>query len=138
MGILLAFRNVRLYGTYDGGLGTWGDEDNDGKLDILLTQRDNSGQGVAKVYQQQDRFGGYFQPINDAGLPDNVAARASWGDYNKDGRLDIALTTREDSPDYPYSRNVVKVYRNSTPDANTPPFAPEGLNYPQTTPKELS
>jgi hypothetical protein len=114
------------------GVGAWGDYDNDGDLDILLTEPGNSGQGVANVYQQQDRFGGYFQPINDAGLPDNLGSpAASWGDYNKDGRLDIALTTRDNSP--LGGASFVKVYRNSTPDANTPPFAPQGLNYPQTT-----
>ena len=115
----------------NGGLGTWGDEDNDGKLDILLTERDYSGKSVAKVYRQDES--GYFTAIDDPTLPNNVASPTSWGDYNKDGRLDIALTTREDSPDYPYSRNVVKVYRNQTPEPNTPPSAPEGLNYPQIT-----
>jgi len=113
---------------YGGSPAAWGDYDNNGKLDILMAELDsNPGSSVTKVYEQNDS-GNNFELLNDAGLPDNVASPSSWGDYNKDGRLDIALTTREDSPDYPYSRNVVKVYRNNTPDANTPPSAPEGLN----------
>jgi Domain of unknown function (DUF4347)/FG-GAP-like repeat/RTX calcium-binding nonapeptide repeat (4 copies)/Calx-beta domain len=113
------------------GFGAWGDEDNDGDLDILLTEWNNLG-GIAKVYRQDKD--GYFQPIDDPTLPNNVdKATASWGDYDKDGRLDIALTTREDSPDYPFYRNVVKVYRNDTPNANTPPSAPPIFNSPQIT-----
>ncbi|MEG4634679.1 FG-GAP-like repeat-containing protein [Microcoleus sp. AR_TQ3_B6] len=117
---------------YGGSPAAWGDYDNNGKLDILVAEQGGNSGSVPKVYEQNDS-GGNFELLNDAGLPNNVASPSSWGDYNKDGRLDIALTTRENSPDYPYSRNVVKVYRNNTPNANTPPSAPQGLNYPQTT-----
>ncbi|MEG4391875.1 DUF4347 domain-containing protein [Microcoleus sp. BROC3] len=111
----------------DAGFGAWGDEDNDGDLDILLTERNNSG-GLAKVYQQDDL--GSFKPIDDPTLPNNVAgAAASWGDYNNDGRLDIALTTTDSSG----SGSFVKIYRNDTPEPNTQPSAPEGLNSHQIT-----
>ncbi|MEG4302981.1 FG-GAP-like repeat-containing protein, partial [Microcoleus sp. D3_18a_C4] len=101
------------------GFGAWGDEDNDGDLDILLTQTD-SGKGVAKVYRNESDS---FEPIDDPTLPNNVYGPTSWGDYNKDGRLDIALTTRDDSS-FP-GGSFVKVYRNDTPDANTPPSTPQ-------------
>ena len=118
---------------YGGSPAAWGDYDNNGKLDILVTEvGGNPGSGVAKVYEQNDS-GGNFKLLNDAGLPDNVASPSSWGDYNKDGRLDIALTTRDNS--LVGDGRFVKIYRNNTPDANTPPSAPQGFNYPQLTPE---
>ncbi|MEG3922122.1 FG-GAP-like repeat-containing protein, partial [Microcoleus sp. T3_A4] len=98
----------------------WGDYDNNGKLDILLTQPANSDS--PKVYQQDD-FGGSFKPINDAGLPKNFSSGASWGDYDKDGRLDIAFTTDNSSG----TDKFVKIYHNNTPKANTRPSAPQAL-----------
>ncbi|MEG3838160.1 FG-GAP-like repeat-containing protein, partial [Microcoleus sp. Z1_C3] len=112
-------------GFYATSPGAWGDYDNNGKLDILLTELGTSGE-IAKVYEQNDS-GTNFELLKDAGLPDNVASPSSWGDYDEDGRLDIALTTKDNSPS---SGSFVKIYRNNTPDANTPPSAPQVLNSP--------
>ncbi|WP_333340714.1 FG-GAP-like repeat-containing protein, partial [Microcoleus sp. D3_18_C1] len=119
---------------YGGSPAAWGDYDNNGKLDILVTEvGGNPGSSVAKVYEKNDA-GSNFELLKDAGLPDNVASPSSWGDYDEDGRLDIALTTRDDSS-FP-GGSFVKIYRNNTPDANTPPSAPQGSNYPpQITPE---
>jgi Domain of unknown function (DUF4347)/RTX calcium-binding nonapeptide repeat (4 copies)/FG-GAP-like repeat/Calx-beta domain len=113
---------------YGGSRGAWGDYDNNGKLDILVTELGgNSGFSVAKVYEKNDSG---FKLIEDAGLPNNVASPSSWGDYNKDGKLDIALTTRDSLSSNDTS---VKIYRNNTSKPNTPPSAPQGFNYPQIT-----
>ncbi|MEG5193929.1 FG-GAP-like repeat-containing protein, partial [Microcoleus sp. ARI1-A4] len=128
-----------------GASGTWGDYDNDGDLDILLTEPDySSGGGVAKakVYKRESSSFTPFKPIDNAGLPntfidkgglpnsgDVVSPNTSWGDSNKDGRLDIALTTKDDSS--AGGGSFVKIYRNNTPDANTRPSAPQAL-YPDT------
>ncbi|MEG5042660.1 MULTISPECIES: FG-GAP-like repeat-containing protein [unclassified Microcoleus] len=121
-----SFQEAYSFG-YGGSPAAWGDYDNNGKLDILVTELDgNSGSSVAKVYEKNDS-GTNFELLKDAGLPDNVASPSSWGDYDKDGRLDIALTTRDNSPS---SGSFVKIYRNNTPDANTPPSAFQGFNYP--------
>ncbi|MEG4012815.1 MULTISPECIES: FG-GAP-like repeat-containing protein, partial [unclassified Microcoleus] len=118
---------------YGGSPGAWGDYDNNGKLDILVTEvGGNPGSSVAQVYEKNDA-GTNFELLKDAGLPDNVASPSSSGDYDKDGRLDIALTTRDNSPGS--SDTFVKVYRNNTPNANTPPSAPQGSNYPWITPE---
>ncbi|NJL67057.1 MAG: hypothetical protein HC894_10245 [Microcoleus sp. SM1_3_4] len=84
----------------------WGDYDNDGKLDILLagTNRGN------RVFRNTGN--GFAEDTNV--LPGNVTSSfADWGDYDKDGKLDMLLDR--------------DVYRNNSPNANTPPTAPGGL-----------
>ncbi len=80
----------------------WGDFDNDGDLDILLTGFD-SGKWNAKVYRNE---AGSFVEVN-AGLTPIVEGEAAWGDYDNDGDLDIALTGRDIG-----SRRLAKIYRN--------------------------
>ncbi|MFB2921008.1 S8 family serine peptidase [Aerosakkonema funiforme] len=71
------------YGSVD-----WGDYDNDGDLDILITGKSASNAPISKVYQNNQ---GNFIDIN-AALP-GIAAYSSgkWGDYDNDGDLDILL-----------------------------------------------
>ncbi len=71
----------------------WGDYDNDGDLDILLT-----GSGRSQVYRND---GGTFSDIN-AGMPGVYGSSAAWGDYDNDGDLDILLT----------GSDLSEVYRN--------------------------
>jgi hypothetical protein len=65
----------------------WGDYDNDGDLDILLTGWTGSG-SISRVYENS---GGSFADIN-AGLPGVYRSSVAWGDYDNDGDLDILLT----------------------------------------------
>jgi uncharacterized repeat protein (TIGR01451 family) len=80
----------------------WGDYDNDGDLDILLTGWDNAYEPVSKVYRND---GGTFADIG-AGLTGVRESSVAWGDYDNDGDLDILLTGW--SSGFPVSR----VYRN--------------------------
>jgi len=81
----------------------WGDYDNDGDLDILLTGQTPTYADIAKVYR------------NDAGTFTDVAATltgvyyssVAWGDYDNDGDLDILLTGKTVT-----SADITKVYRN--------------------------
>ena len=66
----------------------WGDYDDDGDLDILLTGYDGSNTLVAKVYRND---GGVFVDIG-AGLTGVNYSSVAWGDYDNDGDLDILLT----------------------------------------------
>ncbi len=103
----------------------WGDCNNDGRLDILAT-------GMGYTY-----FSSIFQGVPginpfahdpDANLPDfddfTSYSHTSWGDYDNDGRLDIALTGKRSG-----GTDATNVHRNvmSIP-ANTPPTAPAGLS----------
>ncbi|MFB2920993.1 Calx-beta domain-containing protein [Aerosakkonema funiforme] len=80
----------------------WGDYDNDGKLDILLTGYTGSSP-IAKVYRNT---GSGFIDIN-AGLTGVDRSSVAWGDYDNDGKLDILLTGDSNSG------RVAKVYRNT-------------------------
>ena len=67
----------------------WGDYDNDGKLDILLTGYTGLG-SIAKVYHNNGD--GTFTENTSAGLTGVSHGSVAWGDYDNDGKLDILLT----------------------------------------------
>jgi len=68
----------------------WGDYDNDGDLDILVTGNPGSGPYIASVYRNDE---GNFVNIN-AGLTGIDNSSVAWGDYDNDGDLDILATGR--------------------------------------------
>ncbi|HXK48917.1 MAG TPA: VCBS repeat-containing protein [Clostridiales bacterium] len=76
----------------------WGDFDNDGDLDLVLT-----GPGLAEIYRNDV---GSFTKIN-ANLPDVDYSFADWGDYDNDGDLDLVIAGRSLT-----SGPVTKIYRN--------------------------
>lgn len=75
----------------DGSFGAWGDYDNDGDLDILLTGWDGSGNNrLARVYRNNDN-GTFTRAVTDLTGVDRIPT-ARWGDYDDDGFLDIFIT----------------------------------------------
>jgi VCBS repeat-containing protein len=78
---------VSLAGAYGGSV-EWGDYDNDGDLDLLLTgkERQNTSTRVGAVYRNN---GGSFTRRNVFQALEEGDAR--WGDYDGDGDLDIVL-----------------------------------------------
>ncbi len=81
----------------------WGDYDNDGRLDILLTGRDASENPVSAIYHNNGD--GTFTEINP-GLTAVSQGDVAWGDYDNDGRLDILMTgMTADEP-------IAKIYHN--------------------------
>ena len=68
----------------------WGDCDNDGDLDILITGEDQLSNPVCQVYTNEG--GGVFVATSAGGtLTDLTDSSAAWGDYDNDGDLDILL-----------------------------------------------
>jgi hypothetical protein len=95
-----------------GGFAAWGDYDNDGRLDFLLT-------GVSKISQVWRNTGAGFSNVTASvapGLPGLFSSSVAWGDFDNDGRLDFLLT------------GAGQLWRNNMPVSNAPPAAPTGLS----------
>lgn len=69
--------------------GTWGDYDNDGDLDLFVA---NNSYAKNRLYQNQGD--GTFVSIQDDPIVDlgTYSHSAAWGDYDKDGYLDLVVT----------------------------------------------
>jgi hypothetical protein len=96
----------------------WGDYDNDGRVDMLLTGSNTLAGAVAQVWKNTPSG---FTNIN-AKLPGVRRGTAIWGDYDRDGRLDILLTGLDSA-----NLSLTRLYRNLTAKTNTPPAPPTVL-----------
>ncbi|MBI1349309.1 hypothetical protein GC163_23825 [bacterium] len=84
----------------------WGDYDNDGDLDILLTGSVSLGNYTSRIYRNEN---GSFTDIT-AGLPGVGSGTVEWGDYDNDGDLDFVITGTLSGG----SSRIVRVYQNSS------------------------
>ena len=100
------------------GFAVWGDYDNDGRPDILLSGYSTNGNYLVEVWRNSP---GGFTNFN-LGLP-LITDSSAWGDYNNDGRLDLLLTGQDPNT----SQYVLYIWPNLEPNTNTPPTAPTAL-----------
>ncbi|MBN1998140.1 VCBS repeat-containing protein [candidate division KSB1 bacterium] len=103
----------------DLGSADWGDYDNDGDLDLLVTGRDSQNNRIARVYTNTG--GGNFTDLG-AGLPGVYTGSGLWGDFDNDDDLDILLCGLDNS-----GNTVTAIYSNRTQIKNTIPQAPADL-----------
>ncbi|MDC1162363.1 FG-GAP-like repeat-containing protein, partial [Tenacibaculum sp.] len=82
---------ITIADAYDGDL-AWGDYDNDGDLDLLLTGRKSISAVPDPISKLYTNNGGTFTELSSANLIAVERSAAAWGDYDNDGDLDLLLT----------------------------------------------
>jgi len=107
-----------LPGIADGSL-AWGDFDNDGRLDFVITGLTNGATEVSQVWRNT---GNGFTNVPVPGLPGSFDNAMACGDFDNDGRLDFLVAgTISDN-------TVSQLWRNTALTSNSPPGAPGGLS----------
>lgn len=96
-------RSTNLPGVSQGAV-AWGDIDQDGRLDILLSGNTITG-AICQVWRNLGN--GVFTNMN-AGLPGVYESSVALGDYDNDGKLDIVLAGRNNQ-----SQPICQVWRNT-------------------------
>lgn len=102
--------NAGLVGVF-GSTAAWGDYDNDGDPDLLLTGSDASDAFFTRLYQNDN---GSFSDVS-ADLPNLAYASIAWGDYDDDNDLDLLLSGAENG-----EALVTDIFRNDGGGAFTP------------------
>lgn len=87
------------------GATAWGDYDNDGRLDLMVTG--STDLGMKSILYQNTPAGFVDQSALFTNLPNVQFGSVAWGDYDNDGRLDLMLTGAD------ISGFVSKLYRNT-------------------------
>jgi len=97
----------------------WGDYDNDGDLDLIIAGV-NVYNGTAYTQLYQNKGNNTF--TEDANtIMDCYEGSLTWGDYDNDGDVDLLITG------YDNSSSNAKIYRNNTPNTNSAPTTPSGI-----------
>ena len=85
----------------------WGDYDNDGDVDLLICGQDNSDPAIRHTLIYENTGNNNFNEIV-TDIPGVSRGQASWGDINKDGYLDIALSGLGKTNNY-----ITEIYVNN-------------------------
>jgi hypothetical protein len=97
----------------------WGDYDNDGDLDILLTGNNSSAAGsfepISRIYRNDggDTFSDIEVGLSEVerSLEGVYSSSVAWGDYDGDGDLDILLTGNNSSAALSFEP-ISRIYQN--------------------------
>lgn len=79
----------RLEGVYFGSV-AWGDYDNDGDLDLVVSGINNKNENVLILYKNTN--GNFIIDTDQIYLVPVRYSSVAWGDYNRDGYIDLVVT----------------------------------------------
>jgi VCBS repeat protein len=74
----------------------WGDYDGDGDLDLLVTGVTSANPGAAALTRLYRNDGGLFTAVPHP-FPNCYLGAVAWGDYDRDGRLDVVVTGTDET-----------------------------------------
>ncbi len=90
----------------ESGSVAWGDYDNDGFLDILMTGVEASNNRISIIYRNNGN--GIFTEQSDIDLTGVYLGSGSWGDFDNDGDLDILIAGRTNNETL-----ISRIYENN-------------------------
>ncbi|MBK8871656.1 MAG: VCBS repeat-containing protein [Elusimicrobia bacterium] len=100
----------------------WGDHDNDGDLDILVSGYDASNSGQLRVYRNNGNGTLDTAQIEVDGAGNGFEyAGVAWGDFDNDGDVDVLASGLTNG-----GTKELRVYKNNVATPNTAPAAPGG------------
>jgi photosystem II stability/assembly factor-like uncharacterized protein len=101
----------------------WGDFDNDGDYDLLMTGMNSQLAYITRIYENINN-----SMVNSGiSLPGMASGTARWGDYDNDRDLDILLSGYFSSS----PNRVTVIHKNTQEIQNQSPSAPENIHVDQ-------
>jgi alpha-tubulin suppressor-like RCC1 family protein len=97
--------NINTFVGAELGATAWGDYDNDGYLDLIISGMDEASNPVTRLYRNLGN--GTFTNVPTS-LPDLRYTTLAWGDYDNDGDLDLAISGENSS-----FQSMLGIYRNN-------------------------
>jgi predicted nucleotidyltransferase len=120
-GMVFTDINANLPGIHS-SVGLWGDYDNDGDLDVLLSGSEQSGGiplHISTIYKNNNSS---FEPTYNVLVDSLYNCSGAWGDYDNDSDLDIILAGSDIN-----HNEFTRIYNNQTDIVNNLPVEPDGL-----------
>lgn len=112
---------IEIFGSVDGSL-AWGDYDNDGDFDFLLTGLASyQNSPIIEIYRNID--GSIFNKDEDVDLPKMYTGNAVWGDYDNEGDLDILICGTKQIN----GNGESSLFENKNTSINSVPASPDNL-----------
>ncbi|MEM7655718.1 MAG: VCBS repeat-containing protein, partial [Bacteroidota bacterium] len=108
------------------GEAAWGDYDDDGFQDVVLTGTNGGGGELTRLFLN-DQSSGLLETAfsSDALIDAYAGSQVAWGDIENDGKLDLALIGQ--TSEGPVERTLI-LFQNRNEVANQLPVAPSNLN----------